>query len=660
MLWSLALLPMIAGAVLAALPWRSRLWVGAFACTALALVLLLSLAAPLFGWSGSLDWGAGLRLTAALTPVAAAAAILVPLIALPVFAYAAAHEDRIGLVRLMALLLVFVGGMELLVIAADLLTLLIGWELVGACSWALISHHWRDRSSPASGLYAFLMTRFGDLGMFAAAMAAFAATGSLAYAELANIEGPYLQIVAFGLLISAAAKSGQVPFSPWLFRAMAGPTSVSALLHAATMVAAGAYLLIRLEPQLARAEGFSEAVLVIGLVTALGGGLAALMQNHAKKLLAASTSAHFGLMFVAVGAGYPGVALLHLVVHAAFKALLFLVSGVAGDRAGSFLLHHMGLGRALPALAAISAVGALALAGIPPLGGGWTKEEIVSAAGHASGWAAFGVMLAGALSAAYAMRFHILAYGRAENPPPGEAPRRVEYAGASTLALLTLALSVLWLPPVHDLAARFLAAELPTGSAVEIAVSLTLLGLGLAAGRLLAKEHPTLGREGAAASAAEWFGLPALFDAGVARPVLRLSLAAGRIDDAVIDAAPKTVAAVAGHASRAFARGDDAIVDAAPRTVARGGGFLARVFARRDRRVVDRGVELSAAFTLWLARIGDRIGEAAVDGVPEGSARLVAMGGRDARQLQTGLSHQYYALMAAGAVIMIAILLVGI
>lgn len=333
MLWSLALTPVAAGAALLLGGLRSRLWLGATAGAALTLTLLLALFAAGFGWTGSLRWSEALRLSAELTPLSATVAVLVPAIALPVLVYAAAHEHRPGLPRLIALLLVFIGGMELLVIADDLLTLLIGWELVGACSWALISHRWRDVENPRSGLYAFVMTRFGDLGLFAAAMAAFAGAGTFAYDGLAGLQGPYLQVVAFGLLLSAAAKSGQVPFSPWLFRAMAGPTSVSALLHAATMVAAGAYLLIRLYPALSRAESFPQAVIAIGLLTALSGGLVAVLQNHAKKLLAASTSAHFGLMFVAVGSGYPGVALLHLVAHGGFKALMFLAAGVAGQRA---------------------------------------------------------------------------------------------------------------------------------------------------------------------------------------------------------------------------------------------------------------------------------------------------------------------------------------
>src|SRR3546814_3641355 len=126
---------------------------------------------------------------------------------------------------------------------------------------------------------------------------------------------------------------------------------------------------------LGHAPAFAGAVIAVGLTTAVAGGLVALLQNHAKKLLAASTSAHFGLMFVAVGAGYPGVAVLHLVAHAGFKALLFLAAGVAGEHAGSYALDRLQLGRALPVMTALAAIGTLALAGVPPLGGAWTKED---------------------------------------------------------------------------------------------------------------------------------------------------------------------------------------------------------------------------------------------------------------------------------------------
>ncbi|MGY8822312.1 MAG: proton-conducting transporter transmembrane domain-containing protein, partial [Pseudomonadales bacterium] len=147
------------------------------------------------------------------------------------------------------------------------------------------------------------------------------------------------------ILLACAAKSAQLPFSPWLFAAMSGPTPVSALLHAATMVAAGVYLLIRLHQTLDAVAWFAPLAIGLGLATALAGGVVASLQGHAKKLLAASTSSHYGLMWLAVGAGYPGAALLHFVTHAFFKAGLFLAAGIAEHHVGSYSLGDMRLGR---------------------------------------------------------------------------------------------------------------------------------------------------------------------------------------------------------------------------------------------------------------------------------------------------------------------------
>ncbi len=298
MIWSLALLPALAGLAVWAGP-DARVRTGASGAAVLAVTLLLALAAR--DWAGSYGWTEALTLRASLTPLSHAVAVTVPAIALAVVVFAASHEAERGLARLIGLLLVFVGGMELIVIAGDLLTLLIGWEIVGACSWALIAHHWRQGEAARSANYAFVMTRAGDLGLFLALFATFAATGGLGYDALGELQGPALRVAAVGILVAAASKAGQVPFSPWLFRAMDGPTSVSALLHSATMVAAGAYLVARLQPQLSAAPGFGAAAIAVGLVTAVAGGVVALRQVHAKKVLAGSTSAQLGLMFAAVG-----------------------------------------------------------------------------------------------------------------------------------------------------------------------------------------------------------------------------------------------------------------------------------------------------------------------------------------------------------------------
>lgn len=633
MLWSIPLVPMVVGTLLAASPSQSRWVLSWVSSLTLGFTLLMLAIAISNGWTADLLWSSQLSLTAALTPLSSAVAVMVPMIALPIILHAARKENTRGLTRLIGLLLVFTGGMELVVVANDLLTVLIGWEVIGACSWALISHNWHESENPRSGLYAFVMTRFGDLGLFAAAMAAYAGAGSFAFDDIALLEGPYLGIVAFGLLISAASKAGQVPFSPWLFRAMAGPSSVSALLHAATLVAAGAYLLARLQPSLAAAPGFSAAAIAVGLTTALAGGVVALLQSHAKKLLAASTSAQLGFMFVAVGAGYPGIAVLHLIAHAAYKAPLFLSAGLAGEQAGTYQLAKMKFGRSLPFLAGLTAIAAVALAGLPPVGGGWTKEQIVIAAGHVDFWLAMAVILGGGLSATYATRFQLLAYGRGDE---GGEPPRVDWKDGlpiAVLAAMTLMLSALWFSPVSDVVAQQIGAKILEGATSEFVLSALVLALGLLTGLILIRRLPDLGTSGGTAATANWLGLPSLINIVVVQPVDYLARRAAWFDDLVFDAVPRTVA------------------NAAP--------AIALFMANMDNRVVDRGVKLTASFGEWLAYISDRFGEFIADGLPKGVASLAIMGGHELRRLQTGFSHHYLAILIAGLTVMIALLAAG-
>jgi len=633
-LWLLPLLPIVAGMVVAAMGDRSRGWLGFLAVAVLGGTFGIALLAVTQDWTASLIWTDAIRLSAAFTPISAAVALMVPAVALAVVLHATQHEKAHGLGRLTGIMILFTGGMELVVVANDLLTLLIGWELIGACSWALISHKWRDIENPRSGLYAFVMTRFGDLGLFAAVMALFTATGSFDYAGIATLNGPLQWVVAFGILLSAASKAGQVPFAPWLFRAMDGPSSVSALLHAATLVAAGAYIIARLEPSLSLAPGFSIAAILIGLITALTGGITGVLQNHAKRLLAASTSAQLGFMFVAVGSGYPVVAVLHLIVHATFKAPLFLSAGLAGEAAAGYRLDKMMLGRSMPIVGVLTAVAAVGLAGLPLAGGGWSKEEIIKAAEHTVYWLPFAVMFGGTLSAAYATRFLLQAFGwRGDDERSVDAPGWAETIGLGILAALTLATSLLWYPPLSEAIAAALDGRLPKGSPLMLGLSLTFVATGNVVGIYLARRQPALGTSGTAAAASDWLGLPTLITVAIVRPVDALARAAAWVDDNLIDAGPRVVAIL--------------------------GRKGAALIAEMDNRVVDQGIRNTAAFGDWLAYVSDRFGETISDGIPEGSARLTGMLGRDLRRLQTGLSHHYYAYIIGGVIAIIAILAAG-
>lgn len=632
---ALVLTPVAGAAGVAGLRHRPRascgLALGTLAAT-LAAAVVAAAAEPAGTWA----WGAQLELGVAVDGFARVMVVLVPAVATPVVAYGAATTSTGGgRARLLALMVSFVGAMELLVVAADLLTLLIGWELIGAFSWALIGHAWRDPTTSRAASQAFTATRVGDLGLYLAAGMAFAATGSFALGGLADAGGTEQHLIAAGVVLAAAAKSAQVPFSPWLFSAMAGPTPVSALLHSATLVSAGAYVLVRLGPDLDAVGWFVPVVTGLGLATAIGGGLVAVVQTDAKRVLAASTSAQYGLMFVAVGAGSVAAAGAHLVTHAAFKSLLFLGAGIAVHAAGSGHLAHLRLGSALPRVAALSAAGALALAAVPPLGGAWTKEQIVASAAHSGGWLVAGVLVAGFLSALYAARYQVLAYGpadlrapRADREPPASArPGRAELASLGALAAATAGLSVLWLPGAGAIVERMSGGSLFSATRWELLVAVVLVVLAFVAtwmlwrsGRLVSVGAPARVR----VAVGDWLGLPALCRVAVVDPTLGLARLVARVDDQVVDAGVRAAVWLA--------------------------GALSRLAWGRAEWSVDSAVHAVAAGTMGAAAASRVTDERAVDGAVEGTARAVGAGGRSTRRLQTGQAHHYYVIVAIGIV----------
>ncbi len=582
--------------------------------------------------SAAYAWSAAIELSLRVEGFGRVMVVLVPLIAAPIVAYAAVSEPE-GVTRLLVLMLGFVAAMLLLVVAADFVTLLIGWELIGAASWALIAHGWRDRPNVEAATQAFLTTRLGDLGLYAAAGATLAATGSFAFEGLGAAASPWREIVAGGVLLAVAAKSAQLPFSPWLFAAMVGPTPVSALLHSATLVAAGAYLLVRLAPLLEAVAWFAPLVAIVGLVTALGGSVVAIVQDQAKRALAASTSAQYGLMFVAVGAGSTAAAGAQLVTHAAFKSLLFLAAGIAIHAAGTASLGRMRLGRALPVVAAGSALGALALAGVPPLGGAWSKEAVVASAVEIGGWLAAGALLASFMSAAYAGRYQLLVFGRGRRAAPLRRPTRVELGAIGVLAMATILLSVLWLPSMTGLVEQLTGGTAPAGASSGFFLAVVLIGVALGAvvalerrGRLLDLGLPAPVRAGMA----NWLGMPRLTSGLVVRPTLRVSMMLARADDRVVDAGVRLTARVARRISALLTRGVEISVDGL--------------------------VTATAAGTMRVALASQRADDQGVDGAVEATGRGIGFAGHQSRRLQTGLSHHYLAIAAAGFVAIAVIL----
>src|SRR4029079_304449 len=232
-----------------------------------------------------------------------------------------------------AVLQLFAASMLMLVMADNLLLLYISWELVGVCSFLLIGFYWEKRSATEAAKKAFITTRIGDVGLLIGIILLWKATGTfniqeiIHAAESGEIGGTYLFWSLFFVFLGAMGKSAQVPFHVWLPDAMEGPTRLSALIHAATMLGAGVSLTARLLPMFEISDGMMTIITVVGLVTALLTGFMAMAQTDIKKVLAYSTVGQLGFMFVALGSGNPTAAMFHLTTHAFFKALLFLGSG---------------------------------------------------------------------------------------------------------------------------------------------------------------------------------------------------------------------------------------------------------------------------------------------------------------------------------------------
>jgi NADH-quinone oxidoreductase subunit L len=306
--------------------------------------------------------------------------------------------------RYFAYMSFFVFAMLLLVQAGNFLILLVGWGLVGLASYLLIGFWHERREAVAAAKKAFVMNAFGDATMALAFFVLIWQTGTLDFADaFAGAEGmssTALNLVALGLLGGAVAKSAQIPLQTWLPDAMEGPTPVSALIHAATMVTAGVYLIVRAHPIFELAPSIQDLAAGLGAITLLVAGLVALVQTDIKRVIAYSTMSQIGYMFLGVGVGAYGNGMFHLLTHAFFKALLFMAAGlVIHHLAGEQDIRRMGgVRRVMPKTYIAFLVGSLALAGIPPLSGFFSKDSILAAA-LASGGYGVALCVAGLLGA---------------------------------------------------------------------------------------------------------------------------------------------------------------------------------------------------------------------------------------------------------------------
>ncbi len=399
--------------------------------------------------TGAFDIDVALRLDG----LAGIVSVAVAVVALAVQVYSSSYlkgDPRYS--SYAAFVSLFTAAMMLVVFADDLFVLLVGWEVMGVCSYFLIGHHWELPDAQRSAVKAFVVTRLGDVGfLFGIFTLSVAAGGSRITNILTFTSGGLSEhtatVATLLLLCGVVGKSAQFPLHTWLPDAMAGPTPISALIHAATMVAAGIYLVARLYPVFLAAPTTLAVMAVIACITMLGGALAALAQDDIKRVLAYSTVSQLAYMLAALAVGSATAATYHLLTHAAFKALLFLAAGSVIHVVGTNLMPDMGgLRKAMPVTFATMTVGLASLAGLPPFAGFFSKEAVLGAAeesarhdGPVASWAAWLVLAVGlvtvAVTAAYVTRLWLMTFfGTARTAVPVH-----ESPAAMTWPLIVLA-----------------------------------------------------------------------------------------------------------------------------------------------------------------------------------------------------------------------------
>jgi NADH-quinone oxidoreductase subunit L len=350
-------------------------------------------------WDYASTVGIDAQMSILVDPLSVFMILIVTGVSTMIHLYSIAYmEDDRGFSRFFAYLNFFVFSMLLLVLAGNFLLLIVGWAFVGAASYLLISFWYRRTTATRAGLKAFVINVVGDVGLVLGTYFIFKHTGSLDFLKAFHST----EAGAFGaasdngdlvagcvlLLVGAFAKSAQIPLHTWLPDAMEGPTPVSALIHAATMVTAGVYLIARMHPLFERAPAAQDVGAVVGAVTLLVAASIALVQTDIKRVIAYSTMSQIGYMIMGVSVGAYAAGLFHLMTHAFFKALLFMGAGsIIGAMAGEQSLEKMGgFRRVMPFTYGCFIIGGLALSGVPPFSGFFSKDEILLVTGERGGW----------------------------------------------------------------------------------------------------------------------------------------------------------------------------------------------------------------------------------------------------------------------------------
>ncbi|MDA0635483.1 NADH-quinone oxidoreductase subunit L [Nonomuraea sp. MCN248] len=495
-----------------------------------------------------------ISLTLQADDLSALLGVLVTLVALAVQVYSIGYlADDPRYPSYSAFVSLFTAAMLLVVYAGDLLVLYVGWEIMGLCSYLLVGHWWEDLGNSRAAVKAFLVTRLGDVGFLFGIFVLGVGAGSFRIADVLaavpQMSSGTLVTATLLLLAGVAGKSAQVPLHTWLPDAMAGPTPISALIHAATMVAAGIFLVARLFPVFTAAGPTMDVLAVMAALGMLGAALAALAQDDLKRVLAYSTISQLAYMAGGLAAGSDTAAIFHLITHGAFKALLFLCAGLVIHHVGSNLMSRMGgLRRELPVTFAATTVGFAALMGLPPASGFFSKDALLAAmegalTGRLTDAAAlllYGCALATvAVTGAYATRAWLRTFfGRARTvalpePEPGTAHVIDVREGPRTMLVPVVLLAV---PALLLGFAAEPHLDLPIA---VISVALALLGAAVVyvAWRAdpLADPARLLGVLRVPCERA--FYVDGLYAAVVVRPVLALAGGVSRADDEVIDGA---------------------------------------------------------------------------------------------------------------------------
>jgi NADH-quinone oxidoreductase subunit L len=603
--WLVIALPLLGAAVLLLGGRRTDRWghllgtatvVAAFLLALVCTVQLAGLDEPVvdadlftFVSAGSLEISAGLL----VDPLSATFMLLITGVGGLIHVYSIgymAHDPRRR--RFFAYLNLFVAAMLLLVLGDNYVALYVGWEGVGLASYLLIAF-WHDRPSAATAAKkAFIMNRVGDVGLALAIFVMFAQLGTVSYegvfGGVGALAGGTLTALGLLLLLGACGKSGQVPLQAWLPDAMEGPTPVSALIHAATMVTAGVYLIARSAPIYDLTPTARAVVLAVGAVTLLYGAIVGCAYDDIKKVLAYSTVSQIGYMFLAVGLGPVGyaAAIAHLLTHGFFKAGLFLGAGS--------VMHAMddqvdmrrfgGLARRLPVTFVTFGLGYLALIGFPFLSGYWTKDAIIEAAldrGDAVGWLLGGVAVLGAgLTAFYMTRLMIMTFlGRPRWAPSGPtrptptphespsvmtAPMVVLAVGSVAAGFLLVSVFPLssWLAPVfgEPEEAEHVVAPAVVGLVVTAVAALGVLAAWLFVGRREVPEVAPVRVSPVTRAARRALYADAVNEALFMRPGQWLTRALVWVDNRGVDGAVNGLAATLGGSSSRLGRAQTGFV----------------------------------------------------------------------------------------------------